>query len=55
MITADDVERAHAAGLLVVPWAVNDPAQMSAVLATGVDGLATDYPDRLLAIVGGGS
>jgi glycerophosphoryl diester phosphodiesterase len=54
MVTAEDVEQAHAAGLLVVPWAVNDPAQMSAVLALGVDGLATDYPDRLLAIVGGG-
>jgi len=54
MVTADDVEAAHEAGLLVVPWAVNDPEQMSSILALGVDGLATDYPDRLLAIVGGG-
>lgn len=54
MVTAEDVEQAHAAGLLVVPWAVNDPAQMSAILAMGIDGLATDYPDRLLAILGGG-
>lgn len=54
MVTAEDVERAHRAGLLVVPWAVDDPAEMSAVLALGVDGLATNYPDRLLAIADGG-
>ena len=44
-VTAELVESAHRRGLLVVPWSVNDPATMTALLDLGVDGLITDYPD----------
>jgi len=41
------VKRAHSAGLEVIPWTVNDVPTMDALIDAGVDGLITDYPDRL--------
>ncbi len=46
-VTADMVQRAHAAGMQVIPWTVDDKPTMRALIAAGVDGLITDYPDRL--------
>ena len=45
--TADMVRRAHAAGMQVIPWTVDDQPTMRALIGAGVDGLITDYPDRL--------
>lgn len=45
------VERAHRAGLKVIPWTVNDAAAMREQIACGVDGLITDYPARLRTIM----
>lgn len=45
------VERAHAAGLRVIPWTVNDADAMRQQIAAGVDGLITDYPSRLRAVL----
>jgi len=39
------VAEAQALGLKVLPWTVNEPAQLRAVLELGVDGLITDRPD----------
>lgn len=39
------------AGFRVIPWTVNDPDAMRALLALGVDGMISDYPDRLLAVL----
>lgn len=39
-------------GLRLVPWTVNHPSDMQRFLALGVDGLTTDYPDRLQSILG---
>lgn len=46
-----DVERAHEAGLAVVPWTVNDRATMAYFMDAGVDGLITDRPDVLRDLV----
>jgi glycerophosphoryl diester phosphodiesterase len=38
---------ARAAGLRIVPWTVNDPADIERVIAMKVDGMISDYPDRV--------
>ena len=50
-VTADMVDRAHGAGMQVIPWTVDDKATMRALIATGVDGIITDYPDRLREVM----
>ncbi|MBE0546106.1 MAG: hypothetical protein IH627_00275 [Rubrivivax sp.] len=42
---------AHALGLQVIPWAVNDPAQIARLMAWGVDGPISDHPARVRAAV----
>ena len=44
-VTAANVAEAHALGLKVVPWTVNEASGMAAMIAMKVDGLITDYPD----------
>jgi glycerophosphoryl diester phosphodiesterase len=48
-LSAETMAEAKRLGLTVVPWTVNASADMDAMLALGVDGLITDYPDRLRA------
>lgn len=45
------VEHAHALGLKVIPWTVNDPDAMRAQIGYGVDGLITDYPTLLRSVL----
>ncbi len=47
----DDVKDAKALGLKVIPWTVNERADMERLMALGVDGIITDYPDRLRAVM----
>jgi len=41
------LKEARALGLKVVVWTVNDPAAIDSMLALGVDGIISDYPDRV--------
>jgi len=41
------VDAAHARCLAVHPYTVNEPNEMAALLAIGVDGMFTNFPDRL--------
>ncbi len=50
-VTREDIVAAHALGLTVLPWTVNDPADMNRLIDMGVDGIITDYPDRLRAVM----
>jgi glycerophosphoryl diester phosphodiesterase len=45
-LTPDLLREARSLGLKVIPWTVNDPSAIDNMLAWGVDGLITDYPDR---------
>jgi glycerophosphoryl diester phosphodiesterase len=50
-VTAAAVAEAHSLDLKVVPWTVNDAAEMARQIDLKVDGLITDFPDRGLAIL----
>ena len=45
------LNEAHAAGLRVLPWTANEADEWRRLLAWGVDGITTDYPDRLAAFL----
>ena len=45
------LDRAHAAGLQVHAWTVNDPAVMASLLSRGVDGIMTDETELLRDIL----
>jgi glycerophosphoryl diester phosphodiesterase len=44
-----ELAEAKSFGLKVVPWTVNERPQMERLIRAGVDGIITDYPDRLRA------
>lgn len=46
------IEKAHAAGLSVDYWVVNDPAQAEHLLDLGADGIVTDDPGRIAGVFG---
>ena len=50
-VTAENVKEAQALGLKVVPWTVNNPADMAQLIDLEVDGLITDYPDRAKPVI----
>lgn len=51
LVDAAFVERAHAQGLRVIPWTVNEADAMRAQIDAGVDGIITDYPTRLRGVM----
>ena len=51
LVTADLVAEAHAAGLKVYPYTANERAEMERLLDCGVDGLITNHPSRLHALL----
>lgn len=52
LVTARTVEAAHRNKMAVHVWTVNETAAMQRLLALGVDGLISDYPDRALRLLG---
>jgi glycerophosphoryl diester phosphodiesterase len=49
-VSPDNVREAHALGLKVVVWTVNDALDMRRMIELGVDGIISDYPDRLRSV-----
>jgi glycerophosphoryl diester phosphodiesterase len=47
VLTEAEVAEAHRLHLAVLPWTVNERAEMDKLLGWGVDGIITDRPDRL--------
>jgi glycerophosphoryl diester phosphodiesterase len=50
-LTPETLAESHKLGLKVIPWTVNDPADMTRLIDRKVDGLITDYPEQALAIL----
>ncbi len=50
-VTADYLAAAHKLNVEVHVWIINDPADMERLIGLGVDGIMTDYPERLLKVV----
>jgi len=44
-VTPTMLAEAHALGMVVIPWTVNDPAMMTKLIDMGVDGIISDRPD----------
>jgi glycerophosphoryl diester phosphodiesterase len=51
LVTPDLVQQAHRSDLQVIAWTVNSADEMRSMMATGVDGIMTDFPDRLRAVI----
>jgi len=54
LVVVDDVlvDAAHRAGLALHVWTINDPAEMARIVDLGVDGVISDLPTSLVAVVG---
>jgi len=45
LVTAELIKQCHGINMQVIPWTVNDVAEMKRLKLMGVDGLITDYPN----------
>ncbi len=51
IVTKDYLKAAHAQNLQVHVWTINKKAEMKRLIEIGVDGIMTDYPDKLLELL----
>lgn len=47
IISRDNIEEMKKAGFKVFVWTVNDPEEIQRIKSFGVDGIISDFPDRL--------
>ena len=50
-LTMEDVESCHNKDILVIPWTVNTVEDIQAMIDMNVDGIISDYPDRVINLV----
>lgn len=51
VLTKRFVRTAHGLNLMVHVWTINETTDMQRLLGLGVDGIVTDYPDRLISLL----
>ncbi len=51
LVTREFVAHAHAHGIVVHVWTINEPAEMHALFDLGVDGIMSDFPARVAAVI----
>ena len=51
-LSAERIAEAHAMGIRVYAWTANHPDDWSRLVTAGIDGIITDYPDRLIEFLG---
>ena len=47
LLSPEKVQQLHQQGIKVIPWTVNTTEEMVRMKNMGVDGIITDYPDRI--------
>ena len=50
-LTSELLKEAHDLGLLVCTWTVNEIEDIENMIDIGVDGIVTDYPDRVQGVL----
>ncbi len=51
LLDASEVAYCHQLGIKVIPWTVNLQEDIQSMIDIGVDGIISDYPDRVIATV----
>ncbi len=51
LVTPEVIDFCHQKGILIIPWTVNKKRDMKQLIDWGVDGIITDYPDRLCKLI----
>lgn len=51
LLSQENVTELQEVGMKVIPWTVNEMKDIKDVLALGVDGIITDYPNRAVEII----
>ncbi|MCA0132845.1 glycerophosphodiester phosphodiesterase family protein [Winogradskyella alexanderae] len=51
LLSKDLISTLHAENHLVIPWTINEVKDMTHLIDMGVDGIITDYPDRLIDLL----
>jgi glycerophosphoryl diester phosphodiesterase len=51
LINKDIVDKLHAKGMKVIPWTVNEDRDIRRVEEMGVDGIISDYPDKVVKLL----
>jgi glycerophosphoryl diester phosphodiesterase len=52
VVTQSFVQNAQGLNIDIHPWTINDPEQIQRMIDLGVNGIITDYPDRVLQLLG---
>lgn len=47
LVSANVVDTVHEKGMRIIPWTVNEVEEMETLIEMGVDGIITDYPNRI--------
>jgi len=50
MVDKGLVDEIHRAGRRIIAWTANSDADLTRLITTGVDGICTDYPERVVAL-----
>ncbi len=49
-LNGEDVRMAHDAGLSIFPWTVDEPNRIRELVGLGVDGIVSNWPDRVIEL-----
>ena len=48
LVNQKTVKSCHKMGIKIIPWTVNEVGDMQKMISLGVDGIITDYPNRII-------